>query len=90
MMRIEQQLRSLELAPLQDHRGRIRPTEFAVETAEAHIIFYYGLRSIPEPFSLIAEDLDDHFNFPVVDAMEVVNDQFRDGLHALIEGGSFA
>lgn len=78
-----------ELLRVQMHlAGYARTMGFAVETAEAHIIFYYGLRSIPEPFSLIAEDLDEHFGFPVVEAMEAVNDQFRDGLHALIEGGS--
>lgn len=78
-----------ELLRVQMHlAGYARTMGFAVETAEAHIIFYYGLRSIPEPFSLIAEDLDEHFGFPVAEAMEAVNDQFRDGLHALIEGGS--
>lgn len=78
-----------ELLRVQMHlAGYARSMGFSFETAEAHIIFYYGLRSIPEPFSLIAEDLDDHFHFPVLDAMEAVNHQFREGLHALIEGAS--
>lgn len=78
-----------ELLRVQMHlAGYAQSLGFAVDTAEAHIIFYYGLRSIPEPFSLIAEDLDDHFGFPVRDAMEAVNDEFRDGLHALIEHGA--
>jgi hypothetical protein len=55
--------------------------------ASAHIIFYYGLRSIPEPWSLASEDLDEHFRFPVLDAIETVNDRFRQGLHSLIEDG---
>jgi hypothetical protein len=55
-------------------------------SSEALIIFYYGLRSIPEPFSLVAEELDDHFDFPVYEALEVVNSRFRDRLYALIEG----
>lgn len=59
-----------------------------VDKAEAQIVFYYGLRSIPEPFSLTADDLDAHFHFPVREALEAVNDAFRDGLHALIEDGS--
>jgi hypothetical protein len=57
----------------------------AVETAEAKIIFYYGLRSIQKPFSLIGEELDDHFQFPVVEAVETVNTYFRDRLHELLE-----
>src|SRR5215813_8712865 len=35
--------------------------------AEARIIFYYGVRSIPRPWSLVREDLDDHFGFPIVE-----------------------
>ena len=78
-----------ELLRVQMHlAGYARSMGFEVEIAEAQIIFYYGLRSIPEPFSLVAEDLDGHFDFCVHDAMETVNDQFRDGLHALIEGGT--
>ncbi len=57
----------------------------AVQTAEAKIIFYYGLRSIQRPFSLIREELDEHFQFPVVDAVEEVNGYFRDRLHELLE-----
>lgn len=53
--------------------------------ANAHIVFYYGLRSIPEPLSLTKEQLDAHFDFPVVEAIESVNDYFKDRLHALIE-----
>src|SRR5262249_26932270 len=34
--------------------------------AESRIIFYYGVRSIPRPWSLIKEELDAHFDFPVV------------------------
>src|SRR5262249_38826253 len=37
------------------------------EKAEARIIFYYGRRSIPRPYSLIGSDLNDHFGFPVYD-----------------------
>jgi hypothetical protein len=34
-------------------------------TAESRIIFYYGVRSIPRPWSLIKNELDTHFGFPV-------------------------
>jgi hypothetical protein len=78
-----------ELLRTQMHlAGYAQSMGFPADVAEAQIIFYYGLRSIPEPFSLAAEDLDDHFGFPVRDAMEAVNDAFRDGLHALIEDGA--
>lgn len=53
--------------------------------AEARIIFYYGLSSISEPFSLLGSDLDHHFHFPVVEAVEVVNEYFRNRLYDLIE-----
>jgi hypothetical protein len=56
-----------------------------VDEARARIVFYYGLRSVPEPYSLVAAELDDHFEFPVIEAVETVNDLFRDGLHAMID-----
>ena len=37
--------------------------DYTVSDAEAKIIFYYGLRSIPRPFSLVGDELDDHFRF---------------------------
>jgi hypothetical protein len=56
-----------------------------VDHAEAKIIYYYGVRSIPAPISLIREELDDHFEYPVVEAVEKVNSYFRDRLHELLE-----
>jgi len=53
--------------------------------AESRIIFYYGLRSIPRPWSLVREELDDHFGFPVVARIEEANDYFQAKLHALLE-----
>ena len=53
--------------------------------AESKIIFYYGVRSIPRPWSLVKSELDEHFGFPVVDKIEQANDYFRDKLHALLE-----
>jgi hypothetical protein len=38
-----------------------------------------------QPISLIREDLDEHFDYPVVEAVEQVNAYFRDRLHALLE-----
>lgn len=47
-----------------------------VSDAKAHIIFYYGQCSIKKPFSLTRDELDDHFGFPVIDAVEKVNSYF--------------
>ena len=38
--------------------------------AELKIIFYYGVRSIPRPWSLVKNELDEHFGFPVVKKIE--------------------
>ncbi len=56
--------------------------------AEARIIFYYGVRSIPRPWSLVREDLDEHFGFPIVEKVEKANGYFRERLHQLLETGS--
>jgi hypothetical protein len=56
-----------------------------VDHSEAKIIYYYGVRSIPPPISLVREDLDEHFDYPVVEAVEQVNVYFRDRVHALLE-----
>jgi hypothetical protein len=53
--------------------------------AEARIIFYYGLRSVAEPLSLVGEDLNEHFRFPVLEAVEAINEYFREKLYQLIE-----
>jgi hypothetical protein len=53
--------------------------------AESMIIFYYGMRSIPRPWSLVKNELDSHFGFPVVSKIEQANDYFRTKLYALLE-----
>ncbi len=59
---------------------KLKPT-----TAESKIIFYYGVRSIPRPWSLIGDELDEHFGFPVVEKIEQANDYFKTKLHALLD-----
>jgi hypothetical protein len=54
--------------------------------AESRIIFYYGVRSVPEPWSLVREELDEHFGFPVVEKIEQANEYFRERLYELLEG----
>ena len=53
--------------------------------AQSRIIFYYGVRSIPRPWSLVREELDDHFGFPVVARIEEANAYFQHKLHQLLE-----
>jgi len=53
--------------------------------AESKIIFYYGVRSIPRPWSLVGNELDEHFGFPVRERIEEANDYFRRKLHDLLE-----
>jgi hypothetical protein len=53
--------------------------------AESRIIFYYGVRSLPRPWSLIKNELDEHFGFPVVARVEEANQYFSARLHELLE-----
>jgi hypothetical protein len=57
----------------------------APRDAEARIIFYYGVRSVPRPWSLVGAELDEHFGFPVVAKIEQANGYFRERLYALLE-----
>jgi hypothetical protein len=75
-----------ELLRTQMHlSGYAQSIGFSADTAEAYIIFYYGLRSAPELYCLSATDLDKHFDFPAMDAVEAVNARLRSGLYKLIE-----
>jgi hypothetical protein len=63
--------------------GQVRGHD--VDHAEAKIIYYYGVRSVPAPVSLVRDELDAHFEYPVVEAVEQVNSYFRDRLHEVLE-----
>jgi hypothetical protein len=67
--------------PSQELEPPANPERFT----ESKIIFYYGVRSIPRPWSLVKGELDEHFGFPVVEKIEQANDYFRTRLHALLE-----
>ena len=56
-----------------------------LENAQANIIFYYGLLSIPKPLSIAGSELDEHFGFPVIESVEEVNSYFKERLRALVE-----
>jgi hypothetical protein len=62
-----------------------RGVGLAPETSHAHIIFYYGLLSLPPPLAIAGNALDEHFGFPVRDAIECVNGYFASRLKALVE-----
>jgi len=57
-----------------------------VTEAKANIIFYYGQCSLKKPFSLTKDELDEHFGFPVVDAVEAVNGYFKERLFSILAG----
>ncbi len=57
---------------------------FNIQSVSSRIIFYYGQCSIKKPFSLIKEELDEHFSFEVVEHVEKVNELFRDNLTNLL------
>jgi hypothetical protein len=60
---------------------------FDVKQAFSHIIFYYGQCSIPKPFSLVGAELDDHFGWPIYDAVDEVNKHYKSRLFAILAGG---
>jgi hypothetical protein len=62
-----------------------RTIGLSVRAIHAHIVFYYGLMSLPSPLAISGDELDDHFRFPVREAIEQVNRYFILRLHALVE-----
>ncbi|MEI9887732.1 MAG: hypothetical protein WDN08_14765 [Rhizomicrobium sp.] len=54
-------------------------------SAESRIIFYYGVRSVPKPWSFVRSELDQHFGFPVVEKVEQANEYFRTKLYELLQ-----
>jgi len=57
-----------------------------VKEALSHIIFYYGKCSIPKPFAVTGSELDDHFGWPVYEAVEEVNRYFQSRLFSILSG----
>jgi hypothetical protein len=55
------------------------------QSAESKIIFYYGVRSIPSPWSLVKRELDEHFGYPVTEKIEQANEYFRARLIDLLD-----
>lgn len=57
---------------------------FKAKSARVHIIFYYGQCSIKKPFSLINDELDEHFSWPILAAVETVNRAFKKRLTKML------
>jgi len=55
-----------------------------VTEAVSRVVFYYGSCSIGKPFCLTAKELDDHFGWPVQEAVERLNAYYRQRLFALL------
>jgi hypothetical protein len=55
-------------------------------SAFSHIIFFYGKCSIPKPFAITGAELDQHFEWPVHDAVDEVNKYFQGRLFAILSG----
>lgn len=52
--------------------------------AYSRIVFYYGKCSIPKPFNLTRDELDEHFGFSVAREVEAVNLHFRRRLFEIL------
>lgn len=63
-----------------------RQRGFKAKEARAHVIFYYGRRSIPAPLSLIGTEMDEHFGMSVHREVETVNDHFKRRLFEILSG----
>jgi hypothetical protein len=60
--------------------------ELDVKEAFSHIIFCYGKCSIPKPFAITGAELDEHFGWPVQEAIEEVNLYFQKRLFSILSG----
>jgi hypothetical protein len=57
-----------------------------VKNISSHVIFYYGKCSIPKPFAITGAELDEHFGWPVKEAVEEVNSYFQQRLFSILSG----
>ena len=57
-------------------------------TAVSHIIFYYGKCSIPKPFAITGAEMDQHFGWPIFEAVEEVNKYFQGRLFTILSGAA--
>lgn len=55
-----------------------------VVSSRAHIVFYYGKCSIKPPYSLTADDFQEHFGFDLKSQVEEVNEYFKKRLFEIL------
>ena len=74
----------LALQVLSKSYGKQRDLD--VKEAFSHVIFCYGKCSIPKPFAITGVELDEHFGWPVQEAVEEVNLYFQKRLFLILSG----
>jgi hypothetical protein len=57
-----------------------------VKGVSSHVICYYGKCSIPKPFAITGSELDEHFGWPVQEAVDEVNSYFGKRLFLILSG----
>jgi hypothetical protein len=63
-----------------------RANGFSASTGEARILFWYGKRSVPSPWSITGAEVDEHFGFPVADFVKEANRLFGSRLRTVLSG----
>ena len=58
---------------------------FHVRECWSRIIFYYGMRSVPAPWSIAGHELDRHFGAPVLHRVEQANAYFQTRLFDFLD-----
>ncbi len=66
-------------------KGYGKSKDLDVKRAYSYIISYYGLRALPKPYSLIKEELDEHFGVSIIKQVEDVNNYFKIKLENVIQ-----
>ena len=67
-------------------RSHSQARGFDAVGSRTHVIFYYGVRSIPAPMGIIGAELDAHFGMAIQQNVEEVNAYFRSRLFDIISG----
>ena len=57
---------------------------FEIHAAFSHVVFYYGRCSIPKPFAISGDELDEHFGWPIRAAVEKVNEFYQARLFGVL------
>ena len=55
-----------------------------VKEAFSHVIFVYGRCSIQKPFAITGSEFDEHFGWPVQEAVEQISSYFKERLFSIL------